>query len=67
MKNVPNADNLNHARCEASRHFKNKKREYLKDENNELAIHSKNTNIRNLHCGINEFKKRYHPRTWKRI
>jgi hypothetical protein len=42
---------------------KNKKEEYLKDEINELAIHRKDTNIRNLHRGINEFKKGYYPRT----
>jgi hypothetical protein len=33
---------------EASRHFKNKKREYLKDKINELATNSKNKNIRDL-------------------
>jgi hypothetical protein len=32
-----NGDDLNNARREASRHFRNKKREYLKDEINELA------------------------------
>jgi chemotaxis methyl-accepting protein methylase len=52
-------DNLNNVRCEASRHFKNKKREYLKDAINELATHSKNKNIRDLHQGIYEFKKGY--------
>jgi sugar-specific transcriptional regulator TrmB len=31
---------------EASRHFRNKKREYLKDESNELATNTKNKNIR---------------------
>jgi hypothetical protein len=37
----PNAiygDNLNNIRCEASRHFRNKNREYLKDKINELAM-----------------------------
>jgi hypothetical protein len=29
-------DNLNNVRCEASRHFRNKKREYLKDKINYL-------------------------------
>ena len=28
--NQSNVDNLNNVRCEASRHFKNKKKEYLK-------------------------------------
>jgi hypothetical protein len=40
-----NGDNLNNVRCEASRHFKNKKREYLKDKINKLATNSKNKNI----------------------
>jgi hypothetical protein len=48
-----NGDNLNNARCEASRHFRNKKREYLKDKINELATNSKNKNIRGLYRGIN--------------
>jgi hypothetical protein len=29
-----NGDNLNNVRCEASRHFRNKKREHLKDKIN---------------------------------
>jgi hypothetical protein len=29
-----NGDNLKIVRCEASRHFRNKKREYLKDKSN---------------------------------
>jgi hypothetical protein len=33
------------ARCGASRHFKNKKREYLKDKINELATNSMKKNI----------------------
>jgi hypothetical protein len=32
-----NGDNLNNIRHETSRHFRNKKREYLKDKINELA------------------------------
>jgi hypothetical protein len=31
-----NGDNLNNVRCEASRYFRNKKREYLKDKINEI-------------------------------
>jgi hypothetical protein len=50
---VVNGDNLNNVRREASRHFRNKKREYLKDKINELATNSKN--IRGLYRGINEF------------
>jgi hypothetical protein len=40
-------------RHEASRYFRNKKREYLKDKINELAMNSKNKNIRDLNRGIN--------------
>jgi chemotaxis methyl-accepting protein methylase len=57
-----NEDNLNKVRHEASRHFRNKKREYLKDKINELARNSKNKNIRDLYRGINEFKRCYQPR-----
>jgi hypothetical protein len=46
-----NGDNLNNVRREASRHFRNKKKEYLKDKINELATNSKN--IRDLYRGIN--------------
>jgi hypothetical protein len=34
-----------------------KKREYLKDKINELAVNNKIKNIRDLNKGINEFKK----------
>jgi hypothetical protein len=48
-----NGNNLNNVRCEASRYFRNKKREYLKDRINELVANSKNKNIRDLYRGIN--------------
>jgi hypothetical protein len=41
-----NGDNLNNEKREASRHFSNKKRGYLKDKINELATNSRNKNIR---------------------
>jgi hypothetical protein len=53
-----NGDNLNNVRREARRHFRNKRREYLKDKINKLATNSKNKNIRYLYIGINEFKSR---------
>ncbi|PNF22122.1 hypothetical protein B7P43_G06799 [Cryptotermes secundus] len=56
-----NRDNLNNIRCETSRHFRNKKREYLKDKIDELAMNSKNKNIRDLYRGINYFKRGYQP------
>jgi hypothetical protein len=45
---------------DTSRHFRNKKREYLKDKINELAIKSKK--VRDLYRGIIEFKRGYQPR-----
>jgi hypothetical protein len=41
-------DNLNSERREASRDFRNKKREYLKDKINDCATNSKNKNIKRL-------------------
>jgi hypothetical protein len=60
---VVNEDNLSNVKREASRHFRNKKREYLKDKINELESNNKNKNIRDLCRGINEFKKGCQPRT----
>jgi hypothetical protein len=60
---VVNEDNLSNVRRDASRRFRNKKREYLKDKINELESNSKNKNIRDLYRGINEFKKGSQPRT----
>jgi hypothetical protein len=45
-------DNLSNRRHDARRHFRYKKREYLKDKINELATNSKNTDIRDLNIGI---------------
>jgi hypothetical protein len=61
--NETNEDNLSDVRREASRHFRKKKREYLKDKINDLESNSKNKNIRDLYRAINEFKKAYQPRT----
>jgi hypothetical protein len=58
-----NEDNLSNVRQEASRYFRNKKREYMKDKINELESNSKNKNIRDLYRSINEFKKGYQHRT----
>jgi hypothetical protein len=60
--NEINGDNLNNVRFEAKRYFRNKKRGYLKGKINELAMNSKNKNIRVLYRGINEFKRGYQPR-----
>jgi hypothetical protein len=58
-----NGDNLNNIRCETSRHFRNKKKEYLKDNISEPATNSRNKNIRDLYRRINEFERSYDPRS----
>jgi len=52
-----NVDNLNNVRREDSRHFKNKKKEYLKAKIKELEINCKIKNIRNMYRGISNFSK----------
>ena len=44
--NQSNVDNLNNLRREASRHFRNKKKEYLKAKIDEVKTDSKIQNIR---------------------
>jgi chemotaxis methyl-accepting protein methylase len=53
---------MNNVRREVGRHFRNKKREYLKSKINELATNSKNKNIRDMYRGINGFKILYQLR-----
>jgi hypothetical protein len=57
-----NGDNLNNIRREASRHFRNEKRKYLRDKTSEFATNSKNENIRDIHREINKFKRGSKPR-----
>jgi hypothetical protein len=54
-----NGDSLNNERCETSRYFRNKKKEYLKDKINEVSTSSASKNIRDLYRGINNFKRSY--------
>jgi hypothetical protein len=54
--NEHNISNLSNVRQEASTHFRNKKREYLKDKINVLESNSTSNNIRDLYRGIYEFK-----------
>jgi hypothetical protein len=58
-----NADNLNSVRRDASRHFRNKKKGYLKAKIEELETNSKIKNVSDLYRGINDFKKGYQPRS----
>ena len=57
-----NADNLKKVKREVSRHFRNKKKAYLRAKIEELETNNKIQNIRDLYRGINDFKKGYQPR-----
>jgi hypothetical protein len=59
-----NENNLSNVRREASRHFVNKKRQYLKDKINDIELNGKNKNIRDMYRSITEFKKGYQPITY---
>jgi hypothetical protein len=61
--NQSNIDNLNYVRHEASRHFRNKKKQYLKATIEITEINSKTKNIRGLYRSISNFKKGYQPQT----
>jgi len=47
-------DNLNNVRREVSRHFRNKKKAYLRAKIEELGTNSKIQNIRDLYRGISD-------------
>ena len=54
--NQSNVYNLNNVKHEASRHFRNKMKEYLKAKIDELETNSKIKNIRDLYRGINDLR-----------
>ena len=56
-------DNLNNIRRDASRHFRNKRKAYLKVKIEELETNSKINNVMDLYRGINDFNKGYQPIT----
>ena len=59
-----NINNVNNCiRRDASRHFRNKKKAYLKVKIEELETNSEINNVRDLYRGINDFKKGYQSRT----
>ena len=58
-----NVDKLNNVRRDASRHFRSKKKAYLKAKIEELETNSKINNVRDFYRGINDFKKGYQPTT----
>jgi hypothetical protein len=49
--------------CDASRHFRNKKKAYLKAKIEEPEINIKIKNVRDLYRGISDLKKGYQPGT----
>jgi len=57
-----NVDILKNVRRNASGHFRNKKKAYLKAKIEELETNSKVNNVRDFYRGINGFKKGYQPR-----
>jgi len=57
-----NVDNLNKVRREVSRHFRNKKKAYLRAKIEEFETNNKIQNIRDLYRGISDYKKGYQPR-----
>jgi hypothetical protein len=57
-----NVDNLNKIRRDASRHFRNKEKAYLKRKIEKLETNSKINNTKDLYRGINDVKKGYQPR-----
>ena len=57
-----NEDNLNKVRREVSRHFRNKKKAYLRAKIEELETNNKIQNIRDLYSGIRDFNKGYQTR-----
>jgi hypothetical protein len=61
-----NGDNLNNIRHEARRHFRNKRREYLKDKINGLAMNGKYKNIRDPYRGIDKKSKLQNKKAHKR-
>jgi hypothetical protein len=48
---------------EANRHFRHKKKEYLKAKTEELETNSNIKNIRDWYRGISDFQKGYQPST----
>ena len=52
-----NVEKMNSVRREVSRHFRNKKKAYLRDKFEDLETNSKIQNIKDLYRGINDFKK----------
>ena len=52
-----NVDNLNNVRREVSRHFRNKKKAYLRAKIEELETNNKIQNIGDLYRGISDLRR----------
>ena len=52
-----NVDNLNNVRRKVCRHFRNKKKAYMRAKIEEPKTYSKIKNIRDLYRGNSDFKK----------
>jgi len=52
-----NVDNMNNIRHEVSRHFRNKKKAYLRAKIEELETNSKIQNMRDLYRGISDLRR----------
>jgi hypothetical protein len=57
-----NVDNLSNVRRGASRHSRNKQKEYLKAKIEELETKSNNKNTRDMYRSISDFKSNYQHR-----
>jgi hypothetical protein len=60
-QSLSNVGNLNNLRRDASRHFRNKNKAYLKAKIEGLITNSKKKNTGELYRGINDLKKGYQP------
>ena len=58
-----NVDNLNNVRCEASKYFRNKNKEYLKAKIDERETYNMIKYNRDFCMGINDFERVYQLRT----
>jgi hypothetical protein len=56
--NQSNIDNLKNARCEASRHFLNKEKEYAKAKIDEFETNCKTKKIRDIRTGASRTLRR---------
>jgi len=55
--NQSNVDSLNNVRSEAKRHFRHKKKEYLKAKIDEFETKSKIKKITDMYRGINDLRR----------